>query len=213
MRRCNACDVDYPDDQFYCIQCGLPTDDCSEDISAFGGIKYVEVHNIKKSTLAFLGIEIFVFVSLGIILFAFFEPRFWNFLFLLGMLYYAFEQIRKVLNGKLASNLVNRNLLTNILLSVWIVVFIAFFITFSYYGGTPAGDAQLANYEAYEIGHYYLFNKGTFTEVNYDVYNLVGILEQVFHIFIIVFLGSLIASSIDSFVKKNILPADIARND
>lgn len=208
MRKCNQCDLSYPNNQFYCMKCGLPTENDQEDEFIFNTNKrdYMSVSYIKKSTLILFSIRIVFFVFLGVIPFAFIDQHFWNFIFLISMLYFAYEQIINLLNGKLSLNLAQSNMITNIFTTLWAVILTSFFIVFSYFGGTPAKISQLDNYDAYEPGNYYLVYIGEFTKVSQEVYRFVGILQNIFNIFLFFSIVLLIVFSIITHIHRKKSP-------
>ena len=208
MRKCIQCDLNYPNDQFYCVKCGLPTESNQEDEFLFYSNKkdYISVYHIKKSTLIFFSIRIILFVFLGVISFVFIDQQFWNFIFLISMLFFAYEQIINLLNGKVSLNLAEGHMISNIFTTIWMILISAFFILFTYFGGTPAKASQLANYDAYEPGHYYLVYIGEFTKVSHEVYRFVGILQNIFYIFMIISVVSIIVLSIYSYIIRRKSP-------
>ena len=64
------------------------------------------------------------------------------------------------------------------------------------YGGLPATDAA-NQYELYEEGHYYLVSHGNYTEVSYDIYQLMEIMQ-------ILCFGSVITAILSGFIKNKI---------
>ena len=208
MRKCNQCDLSYPDDQFFCMKCGLPTENDQEDEFLFFTNKrdYTSVNYIKKSTLIFFSIRIVLFVFLGVIQFAFIDQHFWNFIFLISMLYFAYEQVINLLNGKVSLNLAEGHMISNIFTMLWAVILTAFFVVFTYFGGTPAKISQLTNYDAYEPGNYYLVYIGDFTKVSYEVYRFIGILKDIFNIFMFISIVLLIVFSIFTHIHRKKSP-------
>lgn len=200
MRKCETCNLEYADSQLYCMKCGLPTEACIEDRSIFGNQEYVEVHNIKKSTVVFIIIRCVVLLSIAIL---FFSMTWWSSFFLLLSIGYTYENITHLIKHKLRRNDLNNILWDNVLGSIWVIVFSSFFITFMYYGGAPASDdyASVSN-EFYEENHFYLSNKGVFTEVSEETYQWMSYVELSFHIFIVLFLVTFALIHIFRFLRK-----------
>ena len=63
------------------------------------------------------------------------------------------------------------------------LMFSIFMVSMTIFGGSAfLGNASL-DYELYEEGHYYLCNHGNYTEVSYEVYTYMQIIEIVGNVF------------------------------
>ena len=64
------------------------------------------------------------------------------------------------------------------IISLMFVLFLVFWTSSVILGGSPAPDAETQQ-ELYEAGHYYLMSHGDYTEVSYEVYRYMQIMEIV----------------------------------
>ena len=200
MRKCKTCGVSYPDDQFHCIQCGLPTEE-DENQGNFAVYEDVDPQKIKKSTLVLFWINIVTFNIVALYLAIFGQPKYKAMIFVLFVVLYSLEQIRKLKRGKFEHGLFKGNLFYNIWVSIFTVVFTIFWLTSIILGGTPASDYNIQNCQTCEVGKYYLFNAGVLTEVNFTTYQWMGYFENIMLVFIPLWIVIMIASSL--FTRKN----------
>jgi|GEM_PF-1550930 len=178
MRKCQTCDLDYPEDVFFCQRCGLPTDDAiDESKGLFGEYEDIQEHNFNRSSIIYLWVRIISLNILALLFVIFLYPKFWNFVLLIFNWLYTYDQLSYLKKRKFQKELINHNLIANIIGSIWIIVFSAFFFLVSWFGGTPAGQHQILNCESCDIEKYYLFNKGMYTEVDFETYQFMGVIE------------------------------------
>ena len=84
-----------------------------------------------------------------------------------------------------------------IISSFAMLIFMVFMDSVFIFGGSAAHGAA-TNYELYEAGHYYLVNHGNFTEVSYEVFRYMEIMETVGIIaFAVGFISTLIGNKLE----------------
>lgn len=84
-----------------------------------------------------------------------------------------------------------------IISSFAMLIFMVFMDSALIFGGSAAHGAA-TNYELYEAGHYYLVNHGNYTEVSYEVFRYMEIIEPVGIIaFVVGFISTLIGNKLE----------------
>ena len=84
-----------------------------------------------------------------------------------------------------------------IISSFAMLIFMVFMDSVLIFGGSASGNAQ-EYYELYQEGHYYLSNHGNFTEVSYEVFRYMEIIEPVGIVaFAVGFISTLIGNKLE----------------
>lgn len=91
--------------------------------------------------------------------------------------------------------------------TIFTIPIFVFFFSGLKFGGTPSKDAA-SSYEFYEQGHYYLVNHGHYTEVSYNVFLYMQIIEIIgfVSVAIVIILSIIFYMKNKSTTKKEEIP-------